>query len=39
MQSTEGTTEQVHMGGETMFPFSWMREKVENLNPRFGSYA
>ena len=39
MQSTEGTTEQVHMGGATMFPFSWMRENEEKMNPHFRSYA
>ena len=39
MQSTEVTTEQVHMGGATMFPLSWIRENEEKLNPHFGSYA
>ena len=35
MQSIEGTTEQVHMGGATMFPFSWMRGKGGKNEPSF----
>ena len=33
------TTEQVHMGGKTMVPLSWIRKKEEKINPRFDSYA
>ena len=32
-------TEQVHMGGKTMVPLSWIRENEENVKPRFASYA
>ena len=39
MKSHIGTTEQVHMGGQTMFPFLWIRENEEKVYPHFGSHS
>ena len=38
-KSNIGTTEQMHMGGKTMVPLSWIRKNEEKVNTRFGSYA
>ena len=38
-KSNIGTTEQMHMGGKTMLPLSWIREKEEKVKPSFASYA